>query len=171
MSTLSQRKRAHKGFDSLSKWASGGSRGLPSLEEETAKAKANGIIRHRESVSWYLRRHLEECGEFQRSMMEIRLTREVEKSKSILYKTRGSTDLSGKAPPAEGDGPELHTSGVISSSLNTYKGSTAALADETERKQIEEQLSPEQLQLFARENQDLLKHFEDTLDQVRYCHP
>ena len=40
--------------------------------------------------------------------------------------------------------------------------------DEEDRRQIEQQLSPEQLQLFARENQDMLKHYEDTLDQVRY---
>lgn len=32
---------------------------------------------------------------------------------------------------------------------------------------VEQQLDPEQLQLFAQENQDMLKYYEDTLDQVR----
>ena len=31
----------------------------------------------------------------------------------------------------------------------------------------EQELSQEQLQLFAQENQDMLRHYEDTLDQVR----
>jgi hypothetical protein len=32
----------------------------------------------------------------------------------------------------------------------------------------EQELSPEQLQMFEKENQDMLKHYESTLDQVRY---
>ena len=34
--------------------------------------------------------------------------------------------------------------------------------------QHEEELSDEQMQLFAQENQDMMKHYQDTLDQVRY---
>ena len=43
--------------------------------------------------------------------------------------------------------------------------------EEEDKRQIEQQLTPEQLQLFAKENQDMLKHYEDTLDQVRYVKP
>jgi len=39
---------------------------------------------------------------------------------------------------------------------------------EEEKKSIEEQLTTEQLQLFERENGELMKHYEDALDQVRY---
>ena len=49
-----------------------------------------------------------------------------------------------------------------------YGGKAAAAMEEEDRRQIEQQLTPEQLQLFAKENQDMLKHYEDTLDQVRY---
>ncbi|KAI9785589.1 MAG: hypothetical protein M1835_003312 [Candelina submexicana] len=166
-STLRQRHRARNGLTALGRWASGVSEALQSPEEELAEAKESGLSKHRESVLWYLRRHLEECGEFQRSMMEIRLTREVEKSKSILYKTRDSRGMHAPMGSAEQDVSGFESTHTNSPGSRTYSGSTGAHVDEMERRQIEQQLSPEQLQLFAQENQDLLKHFEDTLDQVR----
>ncbi|KAI9708286.1 MAG: hypothetical protein M1812_008044 [Candelaria pacifica] len=166
-STLLQRQRARNGLGVLGKWAAGVSETLQSPEGELAEAKASGINKHRESVLWYLRHQLEECGEFQRSMTEIRLTREVEKSKSVLYKTRGSKDTSRAMGLAEQVALGVDSVYTNTSNPRQYTGSTGAQLDETERRQIEQQLSPEQLQLFAQENQDLLKHFEDTLDQVR----
>jgi syntaxin 18 len=133
--TVAVKKRARKGLGALGRWAAGGAITAKSPEEELQEAKANTIKAHRDSIIWYLRRQLEECGRFQSSMMEIRLTREVEKSKSVLYKARGTMPLA-----------------------EDYSAMNAA----------EEQLSPEQLQLFAQENQDMLKHYEDHLDQVRY---
>jgi syntaxin 18 len=138
-----------------------------SEEERLNEARIKSTNVHRESVIWYLRRKLEECGELQRGMMETRLIREVEKSKSALYKVQVTT---GMPPKASGD-----ASGVSPiSGTNAIGGSRkeaehkSALMDEQESKEIEKQLSPEQLQLFAQENQDMLKHYEDTLDQVRY---
>jgi hypothetical protein len=89
-------------------------------------------------------------------MMEIRLMREVEKSKSVLYKTRASL------PAADVD----HSAG---DSVD-YRGKTSFNQDETSGV-IEQQLDPEQLQLFAQENQDMLKQYEDQLDKVRYVLP
>lgn len=43
----------------------------------------------------------------------------------------------------------------------------AAMRDEEEKKGVEAELSAEQLQLFKEENDSMLKHYEDTLDQVR----
>lgn len=39
---------------------------------------------------------------------------------------------------------------------------------EVDSRQIEAQLSPEQLQLFAEENDSMLRHYEDTLGKVQY---
>lgn len=39
---------------------------------------------------------------------------------------------------------------------------------EADSAQIESQLSPEQLQLFAEENDTMLRHYEDTLGKVQY---
>ena len=121
---------------------------------------------HRESVIWYLRRKLEECGELQRGMMETRLIREVEKSKSALYKTQGAASI-----PLKVNGEVSGISAIAGTNAVDgprreveHKG---VLVNDQESKEIEELLSPEQLQLFAQENQDMLKHYEDTLDQVR----
>ncbi|KAI9839156.1 MAG: hypothetical protein M1819_003149 [Sarea resinae] len=160
--TLVQRKRANNGFGLLGRWAAGGMGHGKTPQEELEDARASGIKVHRESVLWYLRRKLEECGEIQRSMMETRLTREVEKSKSVLYKTRGIRGMSGTEAEEAGELPRS-----MANSTTGYVGGRAVQMDEVEKREVEQQLSPEQLQLFAQENQDMLKHYEDTLDQVR----
>jgi hypothetical protein len=87
--------------------------------------------------------------------------REVEKSKSVLYKTRASgpstTDHGGV------NGRDSTTSGSID-----YRGTTSHAPQNESDGVIEQQLDPEQLQLFAQENQDMLKQYEDQLDKVRY---
>lgn len=60
-------------------------------------------------------------------------------------------------------------SGVNGASKD-YREKTT-LEQDAESQAVEQQLDPEQLQLFAQENQDMLKHYEDTLDQVRYANP
>jgi syntaxin 18 len=153
------RKRAKQGLGALGRWAAGGAITAKSVEEELEEAKANTIKAHRESIIWSLQNQLEECGRFQSSMMEIRLMREVEKSKSVLYKTRASgpamTDFSGMNGSQSAGGSADH------------RGNTSH-AQEESSSVIENQLDPEQLQLFAQENQDMLKQYEDQLDKVRY---
>ncbi|KAF2002232.1 snare protein syntaxin-like protein 18/UFE1 [Amniculicola lignicola CBS 123094] len=155
-STVAGKKRARRGLGGLGRWAAGGAITAKSPEEELAEAKANTIKVHRESIIWYLRKQLEECGRFQSSMMEIRITREVEKSKSVLYKARSTM-------PTQ----EVHAAMNGGQSLAPeYRGDTSHQPDSGSQG-VEQQLSPEQLQLFAEENQTMLKHYEDTLDQVR----
>src|SRR5450432_1821125 len=91
-------------------------------------------------------------------MMETRITREMEKNKSVLYKARGRpmAELGGfdnvRVPPVK------------------HEGSKGAQSDEQRQQQNpDEELSPEQLQMFEQENQDMIKHYEATLDQVRYA--
>lgn len=153
------KKRAKKGLGALGRWAAGGAITAKSPEEELEEAKANAIKAHRESIIWYLQRQLQECGRFQSSMMEIRLTREVEKSKSVLYKARGTL------PSTTDDYSGMNGGHDVAPD---YRGKTTHFEDE-QNAAVEQQLDPEQLQLFAQENQDLLKHYEDHLDQVRYA--
>lgn len=118
----------------------------------------------RESVLWTLRRGLEGAAEAQRSMVEKRIERAKEKEKSILYKAAG-----GSVAPAVSvgggqygldDGDAGKTAAPIRSYDPDMDGAMAA--------EIESQLSPEQLQLFAEENNTLLTHYEDTLSKVQY---
>lgn len=148
-SQVALRKRAKKGLGALGRWAAGGAITAKSVDEELEEARATTIKAHRESIIWSLQNQLDACGRFQSSMMEIRLLREVEKSKSVLYKTRGT-------------GP----------ATNDYSGPQGGYGTRTHEQDepstvIENQLDPEQLQLFAQENQDMLKQYEDQLDKVR----
>ncbi|KAK7733443.1 hypothetical protein SLS57_000458 [Botryosphaeria dothidea] len=154
--TIALRKRATKGLGALGRWAAGGAITAKSPEEELEEAKQNTIKIHRDGVIWYISRKLEEVSAFQASMMEIRLEREREKSKSVLYKARGITMLAMDDP-----------SGGHGAAGGFQGGRSAATLDDSSGKQVEQQLSEEQLQLFAEENQDMLKHYEDTLDKVR----
>lgn len=125
-----------------------------SPEEEREDGKQKSISAHREGVLWYLQRKLEEAGNFQGSMMEIRIQREVEKSKSVLWKSRASN------VPYE----RYETDDVPDSPMGGGRTQKPGQND------AEAQLSGEQMQMFAEENQEMLRHYEDTLDQVRYVY-
>ncbi|KAF1830032.1 hypothetical protein BDW02DRAFT_508532 [Decorospora gaudefroyi] len=156
---IALRKRARQGLGALGRWAAGGAITAKSVEEEVEETKANTIKAHRESIIWSLQNQLEACGRFQSDMMEIRLMREIEKSKSVLHNTRHTgpvtTDYSGMNGSSSG-GNDAANQG----------GKTSFVPDESSTV-IENQLDAEQLQLFAQENQDMLKHYEDQLDKVR----
>jgi syntaxin 18 len=152
-------KRSRKNFGALGRWAAGNVNIAKSPEEQLEEARQNTVNTHRESVIWYLRRKLEDATETQRGMMETRLEREIEKSKSALYKVKGIPGFESR--------PSSHANDTSFSTTNAGASSNAVAVAEDEQRSIEQSLSPEQLQLFAKENNDMLKHYEDTLDQVR----
>lgn len=158
ISQLAMRKRAKQGLGALGRWAAGGAITAKSPEEDLEEARVKTIQAHRESILWSLQSMLAKCGQYQSSMMEIRLQREVEKSKSVLYKTRTTM------PSSEHGGMDGGSS--ADRALQDYRGTSSHAQDESAA--IEQQLDPEQLQLFAQENQDMLKQYEDQLDKVRY---
>ena len=158
ISQLAMRKRAKQGLGALGRWAAGGAITAKSPEEDLEEARVKTIQAHRESILWSLQSTLAKCGQYQSSMMEIRLQREVEKSKSVLYKTRTTM------PSIEHGGMDDRSS--ADRALQDYRGTSSHAQDESAA--IEQQLDPEQLQLFAQENQDMLKQYEDQLDKVRY---
>ncbi|TVY71198.1 Syntaxin ufe1 [Lachnellula suecica] len=149
--TLTNRKYARLGLGALGSWAAGGAAQSKSYEHGLEESRANAIRGHRESVLWYLRQKLQECGGLQASMMEKRILREVEKNRSVLANSRPT------AMPDFGfdDAP----------GPSKYKGIAGAHMESQE--QPEQELSPEQIQMFEKQNQDMLKHYESTLDQVR----
>ncbi|CAI6337521.1 unnamed protein product [Periconia digitata] len=157
--TVAMKKRAKRGLGALGRWAAGGAVTAKSPEEEIEEAKSNTMKAHRESIIWYLQRALGECGQFQSSMMEIRLTRELEKSKSVLSKVRGNL------PAPEDYGGDRN--GSATGDVDYRVQSSLAVGESEANGGIENTLDAEQLQLFAQENQDLLKQYEDHLDQVR----
>lgn len=160
---MSAKQRAKKGLGSLGRWAAGGGLTAKAPEEVEEEAKAEMLGMHREGVIWYLQQKLQVAMGLQREMMEVRISREVEKSKSVLYMVRGVVSEAEK-----GDGRGFGGSGEVG---GTVAGRVAVEEERKGRERegaVDYQLTEEQMQLFAQENQDMLKQYEDSLDQVRY---
>jgi len=102
------------------------------------------LTAHREGVLWFLKNRLEKASEEQRERQEIRLQRQIERGKSLLHKAPVSV---GVVPPAS--------------------RSVVMQVEEEETRKAVEGLSPDQLRIFEKENEGMLKHYEDTLEQVR----
>ncbi|GAP91952.1 putative t-SNARE protein [Rosellinia necatrix] len=153
-------KKFVRGLGALGAWASGGVVANKSPEHTAAEERAKTIRTHRDSVLWLLRHRLQECVKTQQDMMEIRLTREMEKSRSVLAKARGQDaiylDQAASFVEQAGSAGDWKKG-----SSHTQPRGEASTYDPTN------DLTPEQLQMFERDNQDMLKHYESTLDQVR----
>ncbi|KAK0746849.1 hypothetical protein B0T18DRAFT_348724 [Schizothecium vesticola] len=155
-------KRFARGFGALGAWAAGSGAGAgKSSEQMAAEGAARQLGAHRESVVWFLRQRLQETARTQQKMMETRLTREMEKNRSVLAKARGPLMNSGRGSIDLGRGRSSSTSN------NQTKGGPSLPGEEGRRPPAVENITEEQLQMFEKGNQDMLRHFESTLDKVR----
>lgn len=87
--------------------------------------------------------------------MEKRIERVREKEKSVLYKNKSS---GARAVESERN---------FTGSVSVLPTPEATHLSEDDTARIEAQLSAEQLQLFAEENDSMLRHYEDTLGKVQ----
>ncbi|GAM84946.1 hypothetical protein ANO11243_029490 [Dothideomycetidae sp. 11243] len=155
---VASRKRARAGFGALGRWAAGGAAQEKTAEEEKQEAKEHSLNAHREGVIWFLQKRLGEAGQIQTFMIETRLQREEEKAKSVLYKAKGTVPES------------MGGSGSLGLVPQRDRGAAAAFETELPPDYLDEKLTEEQIQLFAEENQGMLKHLGQQLDQVRAVH-
>ncbi|OQO02709.1 hypothetical protein B0A48_12238 [Cryoendolithus antarcticus] len=157
-------KRAKGGLGALGRWAAGGAVTAKSLDEELEEAREKSIAGFREGVILFLQERLRDAGGLQSEMMEIRLGREVERSKSVLYKSRGGV---GGVPYVEEDEPSgMNGYGARSGANHARQQSKGGRSANGISNAETEELTQDQLQVFASENADLLKHYEDQLDQI-----
>ena len=162
-------KKYGRGLNIARAWAAGGGPASKPAEQVAAEERETTMSTHRESILWFLRQRLQECVESQQNMMEIRIAREMEKSRSVLAKAQ--------VPP-----PELSALRGASASAHESNGSatdpqktTAAAASHHAVSRDEssssynptEGLTQEQIQMFEQDNKEMLRHYESTLDQVR----
>ncbi|KAL1975787.1 hypothetical protein VTN31DRAFT_4179 [Thermomyces dupontii] len=152
------------------RWAAGGKSGTETGDEAKSEEQvrdeetARTIRAVRESILWLLRRRLEHVTELQREMVEKRIERVREREKSALYKQSATTTTPGTGPtPMEGVEDSRYVASTSVPAPTHAQGDLSA-ADES---QIEQQLSPEQLQLFEEENSLLLRSYEDTLNKIQ----
>ncbi|KAI1113397.1 hypothetical protein F5Y14DRAFT_418156, partial [Nemania sp. NC0429] len=155
-------KKFVRGMGALGAWASGGASTSKSPEHVEAEERAKTISAHRDSVLWLLRHRLQGCVQTQQDMMEIRLMREMEKNRSILAKARGQDTAF-----STNKGASLVDSDHATDWRKDNNNSPTRPQDETPSYNPASDLTPEQIQMFERDNQDMLKHYESTLDQVR----
>ncbi len=129
-------------------------------EQAAAEEAQKQAAAHHESVLWYLRQRLQACGKLQQFMMEARVKHMWLETTLARQHHAMLVDLGVNAlPPGAGAG-------------------RAALDEEDSRRREKGQpgqapepddgLTAEQIQMFERDNQDLLKLYETTLDKVRY---
>jgi len=150
------RKRLSHGLGVLGSWAAGDN---ARSEQATLEAASRQLRAHRESVVWFLRTRLQETARTQQRMMETRLTREMEKTRSVLAKARGpamAMGTHGTANYSAGKPP-----------ANMTLNATGLPAQEEERRPTLDSITDDQRHMFEKGNQDMLKHLESTLDKVR----
>lgn len=124
-----------------------------SPEEEIEEAARKTVAAVRESIILYLQTKLKDASTIQQEMMDARLSRAEEKAKSILAKSTVGASIQHALDEEPSTGKRKQYSGD--------------LEREATRPSTTEQLTQEQLQMFQEENHELLKHYEDQLDQVR----
>ncbi|KAH6856977.1 hypothetical protein B0I37DRAFT_299946 [Chaetomium sp. MPI-CAGE-AT-0009] len=152
------RKRLSRGLGVLGSWAAGdGARS----EQATLEAAARQLGAHRESVIWFLRTRLQETARTQQRMMETRLTREMEKNRSVLAKARGPAVPMGLYDAAN------HGAGKLPAGGTSHGTGLSVQQEEESKRPAVDSLTDDQKQLFEKGNQDMLKHLESTLDKVR----
>lgn len=152
------RKRLSRGLGVLGAWAT---RDDARDERAVLEAAARQLGAHRESVVWFLRTRLQETARTQQRMMETRLTREMEKNRSVLAKARSST-----VPLGAHNLTTAHPGGQRSVGTASA-GADFSIREEEDEKRPEMDITDDQRQLFEKGNQDMLKHLESTLDKVR----
>ena len=168
--SLRRKRQRRRGLGALTQWAAGGSANDTSPEEQAVEKEALDLKEHREGVMWFLQKNLQECGNIQSLMMESRISREMEKSKSVLSKAKGL--------PSTFSAMEQPNDGVSATNGNTSSFELSAglppgyLEEKTEgdpnpSHMRHKEIDPEQVELFAEENRDMLKHYQDQLGQVR----
>ena len=92
-----QIRRKYAGrLGALGAWAAGSDGGVGGIiggrrspEHAAAEEAAAALAAHREGVLWFLRTRLGAAADTQRAMMDVRLTREIERNRSVLAKARG----------------------------------------------------------------------------------
>ncbi|GKT59445.1 syntaxin UFE1 [Colletotrichum tofieldiae] len=164
------RKKFARGLGALGAWAAGAAGGGGSASSDSGKtaehlaaeAKARTIEQHRDEVIQSLRQGLQLCGRTQQDMMEVRLTREMEKNRSVLAKAGG-----GSAMPELGGFYESMSKSAAAATATKGPAKSEVPPDEGGSYNPQEDLTEEQIQMFEKGNQDMLQHYNSTLDKVR----
>ncbi|KJR87944.1 snare protein [Sporothrix schenckii 1099-18] len=145
----------------------------PKSPEQTAAEEAQTqAAAHHESVLWYLRQRLQACGRAQQTMMEARLARMVVETTAASQQQALLVGATNPAPRGSGG---VSASAAALEEEAQWRGASSyasrpgppGRSGGNDNDGAEADLTAEQIQMFERGNQDMLKHYETTLDKVR----
>jgi syntaxin 18 len=145
----------HMTFKALSSWAAGGNdaNAGKSKDQVAEEGQEKAIATYREGVLWYLRNNLQDVASQQATMMETRIGRAIEASRSVL--AQASTNVA-----------DLPDFGSYKPRDKPGKIYAPPYVDQS-RKDAEQQMSPQQLQLLEKENREMVSHYQTTLNKVK----
>ncbi|KIW32763.1 hypothetical protein, variant [Cladophialophora immunda] len=149
----------------LWRWAAGDG-DTPDAGKSQKQLDEEGQLRttkmFRDGVLWYLNKFLKDAITAQQEMVEKRLEREQQKQMSILYNPRNKgVRASRDTETGANGGLETIPPTQDLRGHDEYK----PWADPSQGG-VEQELSPEQLQLFEEENRGIFEHFNDQLAKV-----
>lgn len=158
-----------RGIRALTGWAAGGvlgqgEDGAKSPDHAAAIKLEMQLFAHKGTIIGYLKEKLSATTKLQGGMMETRLAREMEKNRSVLAKARSS-----QLPPALAKEFGFDDPGAGSASASRPSAPGLPVDEEESRRRQDEDLdlTDEQKQMFERDNQDMLKHYNSALDKVK----
>jgi hypothetical protein len=129
-----------------------------SVEQIHDEGVLNTMKGFREGVLWYLNDRLRIALDVQGEMVQKRLDREREKARSVLYDPRNKGVQISTSTADDLDG--------LPSTLNLRGKDTYRPDLEPSRQDEQQNLTEEQLHLFASENSTLLNHYNSQLSKV-----
>ncbi|MBE3042772.1 hypothetical protein IMZ48_09410 [Candidatus Bathyarchaeota archaeon] len=150
------RRKYASGLGALGAWAAGGEK---TGEHAAAESRALDTGAHRDGVLWLLRKRLELCCGTQQAMMEARLKREMERNRSVLANAAG---------PLPGYSPKQDAAARAMGVSEKSTGANGLPPDDQGSYAPDPGLTEEQMQMFEKGNQDMMTHYQETLDKVRY---
>jgi syntaxin 18 len=163
-----QAKRSKRNFGALGRWAAGGGEIAKTQEEVEQEAKEETARVHHEAVIWYLQMQLQRVSGMQRDMVTVRLQRTIEKDKSSMYKAGFDSDSFGLGPAPVQKARLHHSKGANGSAT----GGDLVMLDFDQKdgdgSAFQSSLSPEQIQMFEAEQEDMVKHYNSELQKIRY---
>ncbi|KAH0837013.1 hypothetical protein AYO21_08820 [Fonsecaea monophora] len=155
----------------LWRWAAGDG-DTPDAGKSPKQLDEEGQLRttkmFRDGVLWYLNKYLKDAITTQQEMVEKRLEREQQKQMSILYNPRNKGVRASRDAETGtmNGGPEAPTTTLPPTQDLRGHDDYKPWADSSQGGGVEQELSPEQLQLFEEENRGIVEHFNDQLAKV-----
>jgi syntaxin 18 len=169
---LADRARDARGLGALGRWAAGAAGAVRRTPAEEAREREErDVAEHRGGVALALGGELERAAAAQRDMLAVRYERAVERGRSALRaRERRAAAAGGGGGGVAGDARWARGGGDAAARMEAAR----AVGVEDEKREGEEEagveslLSPGQIRMFEREQEEMVKFYNSELLKIRY---